>query len=337
MNNSVNVLKDVIAIHLNFSTWTGRKILESTDLSLQGETPPKEIINLGSKHTTDPAALKVFNTLKRRAERACLRVGIPFMGGYAIPIKDANELALELEKIVVRYNEVEKAKYLAKHESIQDEWMNKFPAYANILMKALTPVDYVEQRIHASFSMFQLQSAASAVTTVDVGLNKQVDSMSESLDSEILKGSKALLDSLTKAIQPSQKNVNSLKQLREKVEGLAFLNGKYSQLVRKIADVEEAMPLTGKLSNDDVNKLSGLLYRMSDENKLTALMSNLQQEPQQPVPVSPIGEPTQVQTAQPTESVTFDFGEDTEQTEQGISDCDFDFGGTPPKQENEAN
>ena len=91
--NAVSVLQDVIAIHLHFSTWTGRKILEENDLSLQGEAPPKEIINLGSKHTTDPAALKVFNTLKRRAERACLRKGIPFMGGYAIPVKDANEIA----------------------------------------------------------------------------------------------------------------------------------------------------------------------------------------------------------------------------------------------------
>lgn len=330
MNETINVLKDVIAIHLNFSTWTGRKILESTDLSLKGETPPKEIINLGSKHTTDPAALKVFSTLKRRAERACLRVGIPFMGGYAIPTKDANEVALELKKIVVQYNEVEKVKYLAKHESIQDEWMDKFPAYSNILIKALTPVNYVEQRIHASFSMFQLQSAASSVTAVDVGLSKQVDSMSESLDSEILKGSKALLDSLTKAIQPSQKNVNCLKQLRHKIEGLAFLNGKYSQLVRKIADIEEAMPITGKLSNDDVNKLSGLLYRMSDENKLTALMSNLQQEPLRPVSVSPIVEPTQVQTGQPAKGVTFDIGEDTEPTEPD----DFDFGETPSKQDN---
>lgn len=324
MNNSINVLKDVIAIHLNFSTWTGRKILESTDIALQGETPPKEIINLGSKHTTDPTALKVFNTLKRRAERTCLRVGIPFMGGYAIPVKDANEVALELKKIVVKYNDVEKVKYLAKHESIQNEWMDKFPDYTNILMKALTPVNDVEQRIHASFSMFQLQSAASAVTSIDVGLNKQINSMSDSLDGEILKGSKALLDSLTKAIQPSQKNVKSLKQLRDKVEGLAFLNGKYSQLVRKIADVEKEMPLVGKLSNDDVNKLSGLLYRMSDENKLATLMGSLQQEPLKPVSVSAVVESTQPQAKLLTKDVIFDFGEDTEPKEQN-SDVSWHF------------
>ena len=330
--NAVSVLQDVIAIHLHFSTWTGRKILEENDLSLQGEAPPKEIINLGSKHTTDPAALKVFNTLKRRAERACLRKGIPFMGGYAIPVKDANEIALELDRIVRQYNEVEKANYLAKHESIQSQWVQNFPKYELILRKALTPVEHVEKRINAAFSMFQLQSAASSVSAVDVGLSKQVDSMSESLDSEILKGAKSLLASLTNAIQPSQKNVNTLKQLRERVEGLAFLNGKFANLVREMRVVEEAMPITGKLSTDDVNKLSGLLYRMSDEDKLNSLMSSLQQEP------TPFSQTTksvvETETVQAKTSVVFDFGEEAQQQSEpesvpNVDDLDFDFGDLP--------
>jgi hypothetical protein len=188
--------------------------------------------------------------------------------------------------------------------------------------------------------MFQLQSASSAVTAVDVGLNKQVDNMSESLDSEILKGAKALLDSLTKAIQPSQKNVNSLKQLREKVEGLAFLNGKYSNLVRKIRQVEEAMPLVGKLANDDIDKLSGLLYRMSDESKLTILMSNLQQEPQQPAPVTQTVTQPEVETAPEAQGITFDFGGETptsSETQDDYDFSDFDFGDIPPLSGNEAN
>lgn len=69
MSTSIQTLNNVVATNLNFSIWTGRKILDNDDLSLSGEVPPREIINLGSKHTTDPKALKVFSTLKRRAER----------------------------------------------------------------------------------------------------------------------------------------------------------------------------------------------------------------------------------------------------------------------------
>ncbi len=281
MNNpngkAVQVLNDVVAVNLQFSIWTGRKKLSENDLSLRGETPPKEVINLGSKHTTDPKALKVFNTLKRQAERKCLSVGIPFLGGYAIPSKEADNIALELAKIVARF-EAEKAAYLIKHETIQKDWIENYPAYETILMKALTPVSEVENRISANFSMFKVQSAQSSVTSADVGLGSQVDSLSDNLDTDILKTSKKLLESLSSAIHPNRVNVNGLVSLREKVEGLAFLNSKFFVLVDEIRKVERHMPVAGKLSGDEVNLLSGLLFRMADKSKLEVLMTNLNQD-----------------------------------------------------------
>lgn len=275
-NQAPSVLNDIVAVQLQVSQWTGRKKLADTDLSLNGEVPPKEIINLGSKHTTDPDALKVFNTIKRRMERACLTVGIPFLGGFAVPSDKADKLAQLLTKEVGQYQR-EKLAYLQKHEHIQTDWIKKFPQYETILIKALTPASDVEKRINANFSMFKVQSAQSSVS-VDAGLSNQVDSLGETLDNDILKSSNKLLDSLTGAIQVNQTNVASLRKLREKVEGLAFLNGRFTKLVEKIKLVEKDMPLTGKLSSDEVDKLSGLLYRMSDENKLQALMQNIEDD-----------------------------------------------------------
>ncbi len=324
-NQATSVLSDIVAVQLHVSQWTGRKKLADTDLSLNGEVPPKEIINLGSKHTTDPEALKVFNTIKRRMERACLSVGIPFLGGYAVPSHKADELAKMLNQFVGQY-ELEKTAYLQKHESIQTDWIKKFPTYENILVKALTPTSDVEKRINANFSMFKVQSAQSAIT-VDAGLSNQVDSLGETLDADILKSSRKLLDSLTGAIQPNQTNVASLRKLREKVEGLAFLNGRFSKLVNKIKQVEAAMPITGKLNTDEVHKLSGLLYRMSDEDKLQSLMQTLEgesvhsnaiQEPQ----ASEL-QPNNLEDILDTSDAVFDFGDD--ESELGLSDADFDF------------
>ncbi|EOX3447505.1 cobalamine biosynthesis protein [Vibrio cholerae] len=272
-----SVLNDIVAVQLHVSQWTGRKKLADTDLSLNGEIPPKEIINLGSKHTTDPEALKVFNTIKRRMERACLTVGIPFLGGYAVPANKADELAKLLTRETAQYA-MEKMAYLHRHEAIQKDWIKKFPDYEKILIQALTPKVDVEKRISANFSMFKVQSAQASVS-VDSGLGNQVESLGQTLDADILKSAQKLLDSLAGAIQPNQTNVSSLRKLREKVEGLAFLNNRFSQLVNKIKKVESEMPIVGKLTTDEVNKLSGLLFRMSDENKLQALMQNLEQEP----------------------------------------------------------
>lgn len=284
---ATQVLKDVVAVNLHFSIWTGRKKLAEQDLTLKGETPPKEIVNLGSKHTTDPKALKVFNTLKRRAERLCLAYGIPFLGGYAIPMNKADYVATELKKITDSF-EVEKQAYLLKHEKIQNEWIEKYPAFERILVKALTPAKDVEQRLSACFSMFQVQSAQEGITSVDTGLSNQVESLTGTLDDDILKSATKLLESLTGAIQPNQTNVNGLKGLREKVEGLAFLNGKFSNLVNEIKKVECAMPLVGKLTQAETNVLSGLLFRMSDSDKLQSLMQSLTSPAPQPEEIEPV-------------------------------------------------
>lgn len=305
------VLQDVIAVNLHFSIWTGRKMLEENDLSLNGEAPPREVINLGSKHTTDPKALKVFHTLKRQAERLCLRVGIPFLGGYAIPTHKADDVAKELAKIIAKF-EAEKNAYLLKHDSTQDEWISKFPNYEQILRKALTPTEDVKSRINANFSMFQVQSAEHKVQSTSTGLDNQVENLTGTLDSDILKSANKLLVSLTGAIQPNQVNVRGLRDLREKVEGLAFLNGRFSTLVSKIKETEAAMPLTGKLSQDETNLLSGLLFRMSDENKLQTLMSSMN-EP----------EPTKNKLAQPEPAPI------SENDYEFEADFDFDDNHTP--------
>ncbi|NGZ68930.1 hypothetical protein G6Z92_18615 [Vibrio aestuarianus subsp. cardii] len=272
--SNTQILQDVIAVHLRFSTWTGRKKLAENDLSLRGEAPPKELIALGSKYTTDASYLKVFNTLKRRAERLCLSIGIPFMGGYAVPSSKADTLAIGLNKIVQDY-EKEANAYCAKHDSIQDEWVSKFPEYELKLRAALTPAQEVKSKISAAFSMFKVQSAQSAVQSVDVSMKQEVEGLSLSLDDDIMRGASKLLTSLTDAISPNRTNVNGLVNLREKVEGLAFLNGRFNRLVHEIKKVEGKMPITGKLSTDETNILSGLLFRMADKDKLKLLMQSL--------------------------------------------------------------
>ncbi|PMP14098.1 hypothetical protein BCS93_04735 [Vibrio breoganii] len=295
------ILSDVIAVQLNFSIWTGRKKLADSDLSISGERPPKEVVNLGSKHTTDPKALNVFSTLKRQAERLCLSVGIPFLGGYAIPTDKADDIAKKLAVIIDQF-ETEKANYLLRHDSIQDDWIQKFPAYESILRQALTPTEEVEKRITAAYSMFQVQSAQGVVTAADTGLDNQVDGLTQTLDEDILKNSRQLLKSLTGAIHPNQTNVRGLKSLREKIDGLAFLDSRFNTLVSEIQAIEAQMPTSGKLETAEVNILSGLLYRMSDETKLAALMGSLQQ----PVVLTPT----------PSVSTT---------TTTPLSDSDFDF------------
>lgn len=323
-SKSIAVLNDIVAVQVKFSIWTGRKKLADTDLSLNGEVPPKEIVNLGSKHTTDPSALKAFHKLKRRAERECSRIGIPFLGGVAIPAHEATNLASKLNKIINVEFPHEKQAYLARHEGIQNSWIEQFPAYTDILSKALTPVDEVEKRINASFSMFKVGSAN--VANVDDQLGQQVEELATSLDEDILKASNSLLDKLTNAIKPNQTNVNSLKKLREKVEGLAFLNSRFNNLVTEIKRVESLMPVSGVLHVNETNALSGLLYRMSNADTLNGLMDDLEKEDSLPSRDSTFDQPVEFKS-------DFEFNGNSSTTNAFNFEGDVKFdditGGTP--------
>lgn len=312
--NHIKTLDNMVALSLNFSIWTGQKMLPNTNISANNKELPSDLFKLGLKHTSDPEALKVFTTLKRRAERACLKVGIPFLGGYAIPAKAADGLAIILSDIKKEYDD-HKQKYLAIHESIQQDWISSYPEYSDVLEKALTPVEVVEKRIKANFTMFKVSSPDNITTSADVdtGLEEEVEALSNSLDEDILKSANHLAESLSKAMNPNRANVNGLKRLREKVEGLAFLNGKYNKLIQVIKSHEDMMPVAGKLNPSEVTALSGLLYRMSEPKRLEALMSNIN-ESGDTVQPEPSVQPEHVNTVISETDFEFDCGDDEEET-----------------------
>ena len=102
------------------------------------------------------------------------------------------------------------------------------------------------------------------------------------------------------------------------------------------------MPITGKLNTDEVHRLSGLLYQMSDEDRLQALMSNLENEPVPVAATQPAVEqpqPASLESALEPASVDFEsddvfglgeadfsFGEpDSDESDLGLSEADFSF------------
>ena len=103
-------------VMLSISIWSGRKKLRPEDLHLSdGEIPPEDLVSLGSKRVCDPDALKAFHRIKQSAERACLRVGTRFLGGFAVPHEQAEALAEQLETLKLQF-EVETGLFLADYD-----------------------------------------------------------------------------------------------------------------------------------------------------------------------------------------------------------------------------
>ena len=98
----MEILDQTICVNLDVHIWQGRRSLKATDLQNIG-LPPEELASLGSKKVADPGDLKIFSTLKRKAERVCSKKSVRFLKGYATSLEVATELEKQLASIPVSY------------------------------------------------------------------------------------------------------------------------------------------------------------------------------------------------------------------------------------------
>ena len=100
MTKSVNHLDQLAILQIDFDIWSGQVKLDDPDIKLGvgGEIPPKQLVDLGRKNVIDKAHLKPFNRLKTSARRLCLRHGMPFMNGFAVPLDRIDEISAGLEE-----------------------------------------------------------------------------------------------------------------------------------------------------------------------------------------------------------------------------------------------
>ena len=140
--SDVTILKSLLVTQLSVSLWSGRKKLGASDLG-DAELPPAELASLGSKKIADPATLKIFATLKSRAVAMLDRVGVRFIGGWAIPENKASDVTTALVAIRDQF-EKEKADFLADYDDAIQKWITdpKHSSWAGIhlgIQHPLTP------------------------------------------------------------------------------------------------------------------------------------------------------------------------------------------------------
>ena len=129
MNATIQTITDrLVLVMLNVTIWSGRRKLRAEDLNLAGETPPEDLVSWGSKRVCDPEPLKVFQRLKKEAERFCLRNGTRFLGGFAIPEEHAESLAEKLAATKGPFDD-ETRKFLSDYDHHIEAWIASLPRW----------------------------------------------------------------------------------------------------------------------------------------------------------------------------------------------------------------
>ena len=250
-----------------FRVWTGQTVLREEDFRLgeNGSLPPKGVIaELGMKNTVDPKTLNIFTAIKRRAYRLLEDYGINWMGGFAVPVDRADELIALLDQEVREFEDATVA-FLRDYDAHVDKWIQANPEFADQLRSAVKPSEYVRNRFHAGYVAARLQP----LSDTDKSFDREVDGLSNRLFESVSQ----LADRFFKDTLSNKsvcRSAETLLKIRNKLDGLRFLDSRISPILELVDRVVSHLPSKGSIEGPVFWELTACILLLSDQEKMKA-------------------------------------------------------------------
>lgn len=256
MSNANKVTDQVVVVDLNINIWSGQRKLDIADIRLGqgGELPPEKVANLGNKKIVDPKSLNPFHRIKTKARRYLADHGMPFLGGWACPAAKYAAIQARLKEFEAEYDGA-KVRFLHDYDRTVESWVADNPEYANEIRRGVMHVKDVERRIDFSFETFKLQPAAEGE---EEKLERKVARLGDDLLDEVAATAAKFAETLVGRTEIASTTSITLKGIRDKVEGLAFLNGNLQPVAELLSETIRGY----ELNREGRNVVAPFIYQV---------------------------------------------------------------------------
>ena len=265
MSTSRKITDNLVLITLDLDIWSGQSRLNPEDFRIiQGELPPKDLANLGNKKLVPPKDLRSFNRIKTAARRLLFDHGRGFLGGYAIP-KDRQEyVEKRLDGLKAEFDsEVER--FLNRYTESVQKWADSHPYYGEAIRQSAPGVEDIRTRFKLDWQTLEIVPADEES---DKKLQEKAGGLSSGLFQEIVeRAQKFATDNLAGRQEANPTTLKSLNKLREKVAGLAFLDGKFEEIVDLLDHAISQYPASGPLKGESFSQVLAVSLVLGDENR----------------------------------------------------------------------
>lgn len=263
------ILERIVLIKVEANIYGARKKLKKEDLVLANgsKLPPEDLANLGSKRLLDPEQLSVFNRLKKEAERICLRIGTRFLGGYAIPCDAAPDIIAELERIALDFAQA-KTTFLAGYDAAVTDWVVRHPEFGYIIEKAVDSVEFVSTRLSFDYLVVTVGLPEGLPAQDIEHFESKIVSLSEQMFYEIaVEANQFIEQSLIGKEQVTRNVVRPLKRMRDKLDGLGFLDYRVAPVVCTIDRLLSRIPSKGAIEGNILQEIFATALLLADPDK----------------------------------------------------------------------
>ena len=269
MTQTQLILDQVVLIKVDATIYGARKKLNKEDLVLAdgSKLPPEDLASLGSKRLLDPDRLSVFNRLKKEAERICLRVGTRFLGGYIVPVASAAQVTAELDRIAGEFAQA-RTEFLDGYDAAVQDWMVKHPEFAGIIEKAIDSVALVATRLAFDYLVVSVALPEQLPKQEVERLESKIGSLSEQMFHEIAVDADLLVEqSLLGKEQVTRNALRPIKRIRDKLDGLSFLDHRVAPVVATIDDLLGKIPTRGSIDGSLLQEILATAMLLADPDK----------------------------------------------------------------------
>ncbi|NJA07807.1 DUF3150 domain-containing protein [Methylococcaceae bacterium WWC4] len=269
MTQTQVILDQVVLIKVDATIYGARKKLNKEDLVLAdgSKLPPEDLASLGSKRLLDPDRLSVFNRLKKEAERICLRVGTRFLGGFIVPVAAAAQVTAELDRIAGDFA-LARAEFLDGYDAAVQDWMVKHPEFAGIIEKAIDSVALVATRLTFDYLVVSVTLPEQLPKVEVERLESKIGSLSEQMFHEIAVDANLLVEhSLLGKEQVTRNALRPIKRIRDKLDGLSFLDHRVAPVVATIDDLLGKIPTRGSIEGSLLQEILATAMLLADPDK----------------------------------------------------------------------
>lgn len=255
VHTEMAALDNIVALNLDVHIWSARKKLTPADFG-SADLPPEQLASLGSKRICDPKDLRIFGTLKSRAVTMLDRIGVRFLGGWAIPVDRVGEVKDGLDAIKDEFVKA-KDEFVIRYDEIIHEWIVNNPGWESLIAGSVVSVDYVRHRLAFNWQMFAVAATSQPQGT---GLEDEVNSLGGTLFDEIARtANDAWNKSYAGKTEVSRKALSPLRTIYSKLVGLMFVEPRVAPIVELIETALKKVKGRGPVLGVNLLLVQGLL------------------------------------------------------------------------------
>ena len=268
MVDPINQLGKLAIIQIDFDIWSGQVKLEGLDLKLGkgGELPSKKLVELGRKNVINRKHLNPFHRLKTQARRLLASHGLPFMSGFAVPLTAVDDVITHLDEISTQMDDLID-NFTTNYDGWVDNWVATNPEYSSVIRAGALTKDKVRSRLGFEYQVFQVDPVNDRESKK---LDKQAAGLSTKLIDEVVKDANEFFANCIDNRDSCHANTcKTLKRMRDKVNGLSFLDNRFIHIVNLLDKGLEAYSQSnGKVAGAPFYKILATTLILSSQDKI---------------------------------------------------------------------